>query len=55
MAAPLAVSKNVPPVAKRIDNYAQLLPPLDYSFHNAQTLEGKIARSFAFFPSRTPA
>jgi len=36
-------SKRTPAlIQKRIDNQAQSYPPLDYSFHNAQKLEGRI-------------
>jgi hypothetical protein len=36
-------SKRTPAlIDKRIDNHTQSFPPLDYSFHNAQKLEGKI-------------
>lgn len=28
-------------IQKRIDNHTQSFPPLDYSFHNAQKLEGR--------------
>jgi hypothetical protein len=31
---------SIPIVQKRIDNYTQLYPPLDYSFHNAEKIEG---------------
>ena len=32
----------LPVVEKRVDNRAELYPPLDFSFHNAQKLEGEI-------------
>jgi hypothetical protein len=36
-------SKRTPAlIQKRIDNHAQSFPPLDYSFHNAQRLEGRL-------------
>ena len=38
---------------KRIDNHAQSYPPLDYSFHNAEKLEGRIIRCVGFFPPPT--
>lgn len=31
-------------VEKRIDNHTQSYPPLDYSFHNAEKLEGRMIR-----------
>ena len=30
-----------PQVEKRVDNQTQLYPPLDFSFRNAQRIEGK--------------
>jgi hypothetical protein len=44
MASSLSLKRNMPLVQKRIDNYTQSYPPLDYSFHNAQKLEGRIIR-----------
>ncbi|CAF0947927.1 unnamed protein product [Rotaria sordida] len=37
--ASLTVKRTTPTIQKRIDNHAQSLPTLDYSFHNAQKLE----------------
>ncbi len=31
---------SLPIVQKRIDDHTELYPTLDYSFHNAQTIEG---------------
>ena len=42
MASIVSVKRNTPFVQKRIDNHTQSYPPLDYSFHDAQQLEGRI-------------
>ncbi len=47
MTSALNSKHSVPIVQKRIDNRAQLYPPLDYSFHNAQRIEGE--KSFKFY------
>jgi len=46
MASSMSLKRNTPSVQKRIDNHTQSYPPLDYSFHNAQKLEGRIATLF---------
>jgi hypothetical protein len=48
MASTVSVKRTGPFVQKRIDNQTQSYPPLDYSFHNAQKLEG---RMMFFFPN----
>lgn len=40
MTSTLSSKHSIPIVQKRIDNYTHLYPPLDYSFHNAQRIEG---------------
>jgi hypothetical protein len=47
MISSLSIKRSTPIVQKRIDNYTQLFPPLDYSFHNAQKIEG-LNRLFLF-------
>ncbi len=42
MASVLNIKRTAALTGKRIDNYAQSFPPLDYSFHNAQKLEGRM-------------
>jgi hypothetical protein len=40
MTSSLGSKQSIPIVQKRIDNRAELYPLLDYSFHNAQKIEG---------------
>jgi len=51
MASSLSLKKTPALVQKRIDNHAKSCPPLDYSFHNAEKLEGRFRdfwKSFFF-------
>jgi hypothetical protein len=40
MTSALRIKHSVPIVQKRIDDSTEFYPPLDYSFHNAQKIEG---------------
>lgn len=48
MTSSLSVKRTAPAIQKRVDNHTQSFPPLDYSFHNAQKLEGEVISSILF-------
>ena len=47
MTSSLSMKRTTPATQKRVDNHTQSYPPLDYSFHNAQKLEGEVVLSFS--------